>query len=250
MNRWELMPVLLLVLFSFVLSIGIGIIVALCFRARLKPRVASRSVPQRALAPGPEQSRYLFLRPNCWLVIKSRNWRTVQSALGLHHTKPCSWSAGLTGDEQLFIAPPVKGWTLVTGSRLPEPNEDVDACFRFLLELSRKLGQVQLFCASRVLHSHAWIRVERGRVIRAYAWAGRTLWNQGARTAAEKELDLKCFDYTEAVPRMPFGQLDVISANVDKVPLLADRWSLDPARLDLRFLETECGIAGEPSLRY
>src|SRR5579859_7436071 len=219
------MPVLLLVLFSFVLSIGIGIIVAVCLRARLKPRVALHSVPPRALPPSREQSRCLFLRPNCWLVIKNRNWRTVQSALGLHHTKPCSWSEGLTGDEQLFIAPPVNGWTLVTGSRLPEPNEDVDACFRFLLELSRKLGQVQLFCASRVLHYHAWIRVERGRVIRAYAWAGRTLWNQGARTVAEKELDLKCFEYTETVPRMPFGQLDVISTNVDKVPLLADRWS-------------------------
>lgn len=247
-NRWEVMPMLLLVLFSFALSIGMGIIIAVCRRARLKPVASHRALTP--IAPGFPERRWFFRRPSCWLAVKSRNVRAVQAALGLHHPKPCSWSEGLAGDEKLFIAPPVKGWIVVTGSRLPEPSEDVDACFRFLLELSRKLGQVQLFCASRILHHHAWIKVERGRVMRAYSWAGKTLWNQGALTAAEKELDLKCYDYTELVQRVSFGQLDMITTNVDKVPLLAARWSLDPARIDVRFLETERGIAGEPSWRY
>jgi len=241
------MPVLLLVVFSFALSIGMWIIVAVCRRTARKPLLSRRAAPILTCLP---ERRYFFRRPSCWLVIKNRNMLAVQSALGLHHPKPCSWSEGLMGDEKLFIAPAFKGWVLVTGSRLPEPNEDVDACFRFLQDLSRKLGQIQLFCASRVLHHHAWIRMEKGRVVRAYAWAGRTLWNQGAQTGAEKELNLKCFDYTESVQRTPFGQLDVVSINVDKVPLLAARWSLDPARIDARFLETERGIAGEPSWRY
>lgn len=156
----------------------------------------------------------------------------------------------MAGDEKLFVAPPVKGWVLVIGSGLPDPSDDVDACFRFVLRLSRKLGQVQFFSASRVLHHHAWVRADGGRVVRAYAWAGKTLWQQGERTAAERELGLTCFDYTELCEGASFGQSGAIDQNVDKVPLLAARWSLDPARIDRRFLEREGGVAGEPSLRF
>ena len=41
-----------------------------------------------------------------------------------------------------------------------------------------------------------------------------------------------------------------ITTNVDKVPLLAARWSLDPACIDERLLDQERGIAGEPLRRY
>ena len=101
-----------------------------------------------------------------------------------------------------------------------------------------------------MLNHHAWVRAERGRVIRAYAWAGRTVWKQGRRTAAERDLNVQCFDYTDTPEKTFFGEPDVIGANVDKVPLLASRWSLDPARVDERFLENEHGVAGEPSHRY
>jgi len=45
--------------------------------------------------------------------------------------------------------------------------------------------------------------------------------------------------------RTSFDQPDPASMNVDKVPLLAARWSLDPAGIDERFLETAPGIAGD-----
>ena len=60
-----------------------------------------------------------------------------------------------------------------------------------------------------------------------YAWAGRTLWHQGKPTSAEKDLGLKCFDYAAPEP-VPFGQTDAISSNLEKIPMLAARWSLDP----------------------
>jgi hypothetical protein len=167
----------------------------------------------------------------------------------MHNPKPCSWIQGLAGDEKLFIAPPVKGWVLVMGSGLPDPSDDVDATFRFLLQLSRRLGQVQFFSASRVLHYHAWVKADSGRITRAYAWAGRTLWTQGPPTPAEKELCLKCFDYFETSDPH-FGHPDPSSLNVDKLPLLAARWSIDPGRIDSHFLQMERGIAGEPSWRY
>jgi len=236
---------LLLLLFSIALSVGLSIIVAVVRRARRKAD-APASNAQVSPVCACERS-CLYRRPGCWMAIKSRNLTAVQTVLGLHNPKPCSWMEGL--EQKLFIAPPVKGWILVMGSGLPDPSDDVDACFRFVLDVSRKLGHVQFFSVSRILFHHAWIKAYKGRVERAYAWAGRTTWKQGARTAAEKELELRCFDYFEPTERGFFGP-DVISANVDKVPLLAARWSLDPARIDERFLENERGVAGEPSRRY
>jgi hypothetical protein len=119
-----------------------------------------------------------------------------------------------------------------------------------VLELSHKLGQVQLFSASRILHHHAWVRADRGRVQRAYVWARRTLWNQGPPTRGEKELCLKCYDYTDPDQGSTFALPDGVAANVDRLPLLAAIWSLDPAHIDEHLLEAACGIAGEPSRRF
>jgi hypothetical protein len=239
---------MLLLLFSIALSVGMGIVILLVRRAAVRHQNllhTHEAVP--AVAQEPSCS---FRSPGCWLAVKSRSTFAVQSALGLHHAKPCSWIQGLAGEEKLFIAPPVKGWVLVMGSGLPDPSEDVDVCFRFLLELSRRLGHVQFFSVSRVLHYHAWVKADGGRIVRAYAWAGKTLWSQGVRTAAEKELDLKCFGYLDPVEPPSFGQPDVASLNVDKIPMLAARWSIDPGRIDARFLRMERGIAGESSWRY
>lgn len=240
------MPILLLLLLSIALSIGMSIIVLLVRRTRRNP--SSPKIETDSFCP--LERTCIFRRPGCWLAIKGNNPRSVQAALGLHNAKPCSWIQGLAGDEKLFIAPPVKGWILVFGSGLPDPSEDVDVCFRFVLNLSRKLGQVQFFSLSRVLHHHAWVKADTGKVLRAYAWAGHTLWRQGRPTQAETDLGLKCLDYTESLERSSFGGPDTIGANVDKVPLLAARWSLDPAGIEERFLEAEAGIAGEPSRRY
>jgi hypothetical protein len=42
----------------------------------------------------------------------------------------------------------------------------------------------------------------------------------------------------------------MMALNTEKVPLLAARWSLDPASIDERFLEREHGLAGEPRRRF
>jgi hypothetical protein len=168
----------------------------------------------------------------------------VQSALGLQHARPCSWSRGIAGDEPWFIAPPVQGWILVSGSGLPDPDDDVDVCYRFLTRLSRLAGPVQYFSANRVLNHHAWAWLRNGRVLRAYAWAGSTLWQQGAMTSAETELNMKCLDYADPAEAAPPGS-EPAAANTMKVPLLAARWSFDPARIDERFLLARPGIAGE-----
>ncbi len=174
----------------------------------------------------------------------------VQSALGLSNPHPCTWIQGLSTEKKLFIAPPIHGWILITGCGLPDPSEDVDVCFRFLVNLSRKLGHVQFFSANRILGHHAWVRAESGRIVRAYAWADRTLWNQGVKTQAEISLGLKCFQYLEAPESTLFTQSDLISLNTEKVPQLASQWSIDPAAIDERTLDHACGVAGEPPRLY
>src|SRR5690242_14444365 len=96
----------------------------------LSPPMLSLERQEGGFAPHSLSSGFLP-RPNCWIAVRSRSLPAVQSALGLHNPKPCSWMDGLAGEQKLFIAPPVKGWILVMGSGLPEPSEDVDACFRF-----------------------------------------------------------------------------------------------------------------------
>ena len=244
MTIQDIMPALLLLLVSLAFTTGAIMIALLIHRSRTK----TQTVIEQHLEVTVDFPKLHLPRPGCWLAIKSQNLLAVQNAMGLHNPKPCSWMDGF--EEKLFIAPPVKGWILVFGSGLPEPGDDVDICYRFVLNLSRKLGHVQLFSASRILHHHAWVRAENGRVTRGYAWAGKTLWNQGRKTAAERDLDLKCFDYNETESQCAFGLPEGVAANVDKVPLLAARWSLDPAQVEERFVERGRGVAGEPSRRY
>jgi hypothetical protein len=172
-----------------------------------------------------------FEQPARWLAVKAAHPSVVQAALHLNHPTSCSWEEGMAEarEDKLFISPPLAGWILVVGSGLPEPAEDPDRCYHFLTGLSRKLGQVQFFSASRVVHYHCWALLERGRVYRAYAWAGETLWNQGPLTSAERDLEMLCLDY--ASEQNPFTLRESLSANSEKVNQLAARWSIDPGSI-------------------
>jgi hypothetical protein len=204
------------------------------------------------LAPADGYHHLALKRPECWLAIKNKNLLAVQHALSLHNPKPCSWAEGMSGngEQRVFIAPPVSGWILVIGPALPDPVEDVDVCFRFLVDLSRKLGHVQFFSANTMLNHHAWAQVEAGHVLRAYAWAGRTLWNQGRATQSESDLKMKCYAYTETPDAPAFTSSEPGVNNADKVHFLAARWSVDPEDIDERFIEQEWGIVGEPSRHF
>jgi hypothetical protein len=248
----KVIATLLLSVLGIVLATGILLIFfVILWRRRqakagqlqIEAQKTHRSYPSEGFRPS------LLKRPNCWLAIKNRNLLTVQSALALHNPKPCSWVDGLAGngEQKLFLSPPVNGWILVIGSALPDPNEDVDVCFRFLCDLSRKVGHIQFFNANSMLNHHAWVQVENGRVLRAYAWAGKTLWNQGPITQAETDLAMKCYDYSETPDISPFTSSEPSSNNSDKVHFLAARWSIDPDEIDERYIEQEWGIVGEPS---
>src|SRR5882724_11289013 len=111
MNTADMMAGLLLSLLSVALSLGI-VMVFLLVRHANRRKSGLTALPHHFPLP-PFRDQGFAARPTCWLAIKSRNLRAVQSALALHHVKPCSWTQGIAGEARLFIAPPVAGWVLV-----------------------------------------------------------------------------------------------------------------------------------------
>jgi len=234
---------MLLLLLGLVL--GMGIMLLACIIAMRRGVQATESMLRYPPVSSSFQSAFAP-RPASWLAVRSQSPQVVRAALGLDHFVPCPWVEGLTGGHGFFIGRPVNGWIIVTGSGLPDPGDDADECFRFLTGLSRQLGHVQFFQAEQVLHHHAWVRMENGVVQRAYAWATETVWDQGSRTGAETDLSMKCFSYGEHPAAGSWAATEWMAANVAKVPLLAARWSLDPARIDARLRKHAGGIAGDP----
>jgi hypothetical protein len=250
----KVIAALLLTFFWFVLILGAVFVFLINRRTRSAAQPVPKAKPAKDGFPG-HSARFRpssLKRPSCWLAIKNKNLLAVQHALSLHNPKPCSWAEGLSGngEQRLFISPPISGWILVIGSALPDPADDVDVCFRFLVDLSRKLGHVQFFSANTMLNHHAWAQVEGGHVLRAYAWSGKTLWNQGRTTQSETDLGMKCYGYTETPETLPFASNEPGANNSDRVHFLAARWSVDPEDIDERFIEQEWGIVGEPSRHF
>jgi len=246
--------VLMLIPFSLVLGVGVFFIWLITRQSSHFPRqIRTRANSgDRGAAAGPRDLRPLLCGQICrWIAIRSRNLAAVQKALGLHNPVPCSWTEGMVqmGDRRLFVSPPVNGWILVIGPRLPDPADDVDGCFRFLHRLSRELGEVQFFTINRVVGHHAWARFDDGLAFRGYAWAGETLWNQGPRTWAERKLAMRCFDYLEGPSESRFEALEIARANAERVMSLAAIWSVDPTSIDDAMLMDARGVAGDLRLR-
>jgi len=248
-NLVDAIPLLLFLLFGCVVCLSAAMAGLVIRLRRQSSTLKQARQTNRLLASFANRRQFhpcFAARPPMWLAIRNQNPAAVQTALALNDPTPCSWVECMDGEHTLFITPPVNGWVFVVGAGLPVPAEDVDACFHFLTALSRKLGAVQFFQADSVLHHHAWARIESGHVVRAYAWADGTLWNQGIKTAAEIELGVKCLAYGAESPQNFFGVTDWPAANVEKIPLLAARWSLDPAKIEGRILAQVHGIAGKP----
>ncbi len=250
LRNGDLIAALLLLVLGLVLGIGITCLLMVMHfmrKGRLmgRPLLRQRTFLPRE-RPAPVQA---FNLPTRWLAIRSGNPQMVQAALALNNPVPCTWEEGLSAahEKKLFISPAIRGWVFVMGSNLPEPGEDVDRTFRFVMDLSRKLGHVQFFSFNRAVNHHTWVQVELGTVVRAYSWGGRTLWNQGALTRAESDLGMKCHGYGEGEERVDFGRPDAAAVNTERLPLLAARWSIDPTSIDAQMLKQHQGIAGQPS---
>lgn len=181
-----------------------------------------------------------FPLPNRWIAIRSSNTPHLRAVLSLRGPA-VGWSDALSRarDRELFLSPAVDGWSFVIGGALPDPAIDVDAVYRMLVGLSREIGEVQFFSLDRVLGFHGWARLRDGRVLRGYAWAGETLWNEGRMTLDERLLGFRCHDYGEEPPVVQYGETNPAITNTERVPLLARRWGMELAAATEMLLQQE-----------
>jgi hypothetical protein len=217
-----------MLLLAHFLALGVAIMVFLWI-IFLQRRNRATTQSRRSVGDLPLSG--VAIRPKTWLAVRSLESTVVRTAL--------------PGRDEFFISPRVNGWVIVTGPGLPDPDDDVDKCFLFLTGVSRRLGHVQFFHMEKFSGHHAWARMDEGCVTRAYAWAGETVWNQGEATLAEKVLGMKCCQYGEDDAAEFQTAKGNAAANIERIPRLAARWSLDP-----QILHRAGGIAGRGSSEF
>jgi hypothetical protein len=227
-NQNDAMTLMLLVAHFLALAVAVMVFLWMVFLQRRNRAAEKFHLPAGDIFPS---GRTSAIRPTAWLAVRTLEPQAVRAALA--------------DKDEFFISPRVNGWVIVTGPGLPDPGEDVDECFRFLTATSRKLGHVQFFYMEKFSAHHAWVRMDEGCVTRAYAWAGETIWNQGAKSLAENRLGLKCSGYGDDSEIGFWTMKQRAAENVEKIPLLAARWSLDP-----EILHRAGGISGGSSRLY
>lgn len=246
----DLVAYLLLLLLAAVIVLG-----AMCFllvlhflgqrRREQAAELRAARNPESPAASVAWRNNGVLLVPARWMAIRAATVREVRNALELSNATPCSIEDGLAGNHQqaLFLAPPVNGWVLMTGPGVPDPVTDIDEVYHLVRALSIKLGSAQFFSFNRALGHHGWAWARGGGIVRAFAWADRTLWNEGHPTPAEVAFRMRCPGYDDPPPRTALAR-ETILANVDKVPLLAAQWSVDPVSVHQQ-LPHAIGVTGE-----
>jgi hypothetical protein len=252
----EVVVYLLLLLLAAVIVLGAVCFVLILHFIRQRRR-EPEALPDTLAAPSITtltqvawRNSGILLVPARWMAVRASSVREVRNALELSNTTPCSIEDGLAGNHQqaLFLAPPVNGWVLITGPGVPDPATDIDEVFHVLRALSIRLGAAQFFCFNRALGYHGWAWARGGGIVRGFAWTGQTIWNEGDLTPAERTFRMRCPAYDEPAPEMAVTR-DAILSNIDKVPLLAARWSVDPVSVHQQ-IPHAIGVAGEfPRIR-
>ncbi|MFM9942291.1 MAG: hypothetical protein ACKVP7_22640 [Hyphomicrobiaceae bacterium] len=235
----------------------VGIIVAMI--------AATIAVAALVLAPQIAAGRVVYsLSPDlpkpfgykmAWLAIRTRDSLSVVAALGLIEPENANWDTGLgtvysseLGEARVFVSPPVNGWTLVAGLSLPQPlgKNFTDKATPLLIDLGAKFIEVQYFASCPMIDYFAWARIIDGKLVRAYAIGDEgVLWNKGKPTKEERALGLKQFEVRgPKAKRGDIGGALLMVPSEAHVMQLAQKWSLDPTRVQEAGASAALGIIG------
>ena len=191
-----------------------------------------------------------------WIAVKTVHAESLPAELQLETLRKCDWKKGLRRameEDEVFICPPVSGWTIITGISLPDPSRK--DTLPLLAGLSAKYDAAQFFGNHRVTNYRAWAKAERGQLIRAFAYMdGGAAWDIGELTPEEVELGLIFPDLKEEnYPTVDLDDSDEDLAWPDrklKLPEdyhvfeIARKWSVDPTQIEEYEVSESLGILG------
>lgn len=190
-----------------------------------------------------------------WLAIRSEDPKAVAAALELSNVQSTNWVYGVwhsveTDDYQIFVTPPVKGWVLAVG--IPFLFEADDHQEKRIIALSKQFGEAQFFASMRVSSAYLWARATDGRLMRLFYEGDGTRRAEGNETPEEKDLNFKFFDSSSHESKEPgyWQRKDLSFVNEYSVLSVANKWSVDPSKLDSMGLTPALGLLGNPSANY
>ncbi|WP_059171673.1 hypothetical protein [Bacillus sp. FJAT-27445] len=182
-----------------------------------------------------------------WFAVKTENSIEIAEELSLTNIQAANWSTGLEGayDGYYFVAPPVKGWTIVVNSFMPDLTDPTDENPLYTLQkLSEKYGVAYYFGTHRTVEYHAWAKAINGEIVRVYGYlgeSGETLINQGGLTSEELQHNFVYteFDQDHEEPLLP---------DEEHVLKLSKEWAIDPL-MDYEDLNSGVGLVGKKNTK-
>lgn len=193
---------------------------------------------------------------NTWWAIPSADTAAIVDTIGLQNAQPANWQTGIryAYEDSVFVTPPIKNWTLITGFQLPPSGQNArDEVLQPLLELSETFSTALVFSTHRIVGYHVWAKAVAGTLIRGYGYlgeSGQTLWDEGALTPEEVELEFAFFDERcyEAGDDSYWEREDLTFADEMNVMDIARLWSVSPDDLEVyKPKERSLGVLGSHS---
>lgn len=194
-----------------------------------------------------------FGRKNLWIAAKCDDSRDLASAIPLAEVRPANWKSGFNAaytypGALVFVTPPLDGWVLAVGYRLPDPSDpELLAAWRQIMRrISLTFGDAQFFATHRVSNYTAWGRYIEGMEKRLFAHGDDAIYNFGKAFPEEENL-LRCFfnpSSPEASNEGYWSREDLRSPAEDDVFKIAASWSIDPSELESKNLQPSTGLVG------
>ena len=122
--------------------------------------------------------------PEQWLAIRSGNVAAVQETLGLSIPAAALGKMALPSREWNGSLSPRRSKAGSLSLALPCPRRKRMWIFVSISSATsaNALSMRTVLSLNSALSHHCWVRAHTGRIERAYAWCGETLWNQGKAT--------------------------------------------------------------------
>ncbi len=238
------------------MPLSVGVLVLVLCLILLAVLLIGRSLPHAQVAADPiPDSPIAFGHETCWLAIRTDHTVGVVESLKLAGPRLANWKQGLralsdpqTTDTQVFVTPPIHGWTFVVGLALPQPMGPAfeDKVRPLLARLVRRFPDVQYFLNYPTFDYFSWQRCRDGKFVRMFAATDEgVVVNKGVPTAEERALGLKLFELRGVRDRHgdAGGEL-LLHPTEEHVLTLARAWSLDPTRFSDAMIADGLGYVG------